>query len=148
MSAELLQELRTIISPTFDEAGAGLDWGIAAALPHVRADHSGLLQVFINLAQNSCRALKGLAAGAAPYQCGLDSTSQSHPFQRQRPWHLSRRTDVPAIASGASSTGFGLFISRAIIRTFGGELHHTQQPGECCFVVELPTVMAQESASA
>ena len=61
--AELLEELRMIISPTFDEAGAGLAWGINSGLPHVRADHSGLLQVFINLAQNSCRALKGRPEG-------------------------------------------------------------------------------------
>jgi signal transduction histidine kinase len=41
---------------------------------------------------------------------------------------------------GASSTGLGLFVSRAIIRTFGGELHQTQQSGECSFIVELPGV--------
>ena len=37
-----------------------------------------------------------------------------------------------------SSTGLGLFVSRAIIRTYGGELHQTQQMGECSFIVELP----------
>ena len=146
--AELLQELRTIISPTFDEAGAGLDWGIAAALPHVRAEHSGLLQVFINLAQNSCRALKGRPQGQLRISAErLTGESVIVRFSDNGPGISAAERMFQPLQSGASSTGFGLFISRAIIRTFGGELHHTQQPGECCFVVELPTVMAQ-SASA
>ena len=45
---------------------------------------------------------------------------------------------------GASSTGLGLFVSRAIIRTFGGELHQTQQPGECSFIVELPGAVVNQ----
>jgi two-component system, LuxR family, sensor kinase FixL len=146
--AELLQELRTIISPTFDEAGAALDWGIAAALPHVRAEHSGLLQVFINLAQNSCRALKGRPQGQLRISAErLTGESVIVRFSDNGPGISAAERMFQPLQSGASSTGFGLFISRAIIRTFGGELHHTQQPGECCFVVELPTIMAQ-SASA
>jgi C4-dicarboxylate-specific signal transduction histidine kinase len=46
--------------------------------------------------------------------------------------------------AGASSTGLGLFVSRAIIRTFGGELHQTQQMGECSFIVELPGVKTSQ----
>jgi C4-dicarboxylate-specific signal transduction histidine kinase len=43
---------------------------------------------------------------------------------------------------GASSAGLGLFVSRAIIRTFGGELHHLQPAGECSFIIELPAIVA------
>jgi PAS domain S-box-containing protein len=146
--AELLEELRTIISPTFDEAGADLAFGIATALPHVRADHSGLLQVFINLAQNSCRALKGRPHGQLRISADYLTESVLIRFTDNGPGIAAAERLFQPLHAGATSTGFGLFISRAIIRTFGGELHHTQQPGECCFVVELPTVMAQESASA
>jgi two-component system sensor kinase FixL len=145
---ELLQELRTIISPTFDEAGAGLAWGIGPDLPHVRADHSGLLQVFINLAQNSCRALKGRPQGALRISADrLTDESVIIRFTDNGPGIPAAERMFQPLQSGATSTGFGLFISRAIIRTFGGELHHTQQPGECCFVVELPSILTQ-SASA
>ena len=147
--AELLEELRTIISPTFDEAGAGLAWGINAGLPHVRADHSGLLQVFINLAQNSCRALKGRPEGQlqiSAYKSGDESVIIR--FSDNGPGIASAEMLFQPLQSGASSTGFGLFISRAIVRTFGGELHHTQRPGECCFVIELASMLAQEGASA
>jgi two-component system sensor kinase FixL len=146
--AELLEELRTIISPTFDEAGADLAFGIATALPHVRADHSGLLQVFINLAQNSCRALKGWPQGRLRISADYLTESVLIRFIDNGPGIAAAERLFQPLHAGATATGFGLFISRAIIRTFGGELHHTQRPGECCFVVELPTVMAQESASA
>jgi two-component system sensor kinase FixL len=146
--AELLQELRTIISPTFDEAGARLAWGIPPALPHVRADHSGLLQVFINLAQNSCRALKGRPEGQLRISADrLTDESVIIRFTDNGPGISAAERMFQPLQSGASSTGFGLFISRAIIRTFGGELHLTQQPGECCFVVELPTLMAQNASA-
>jgi len=46
---------------------------------------------------------------------------------------------------GASSTGLGLFVSRAIIRTFGGELHHLQPVGECSFVIEIPAMVSGDS---
>jgi two-component system, LuxR family, sensor kinase FixL len=149
--AELLEELRTIISPTFDEAGASLAWEIGTALHHVRADHSGLLQVFINLAQNSCRALKGRPDGQlhiSAYQPSDESVIIR--FADNGPGISSAELLFQPLHSGASSTGFGLFISRAIVRTFGGELHHTQRPGECCFMIELATGMpqAQEGASA
>jgi signal transduction histidine kinase len=115
----------------------------------VRADHSGLLQVFINLAQNSCRALKGRPEGQLQIRADrLSGESVVVRFTDNGPGISPADRMFQPLQSGASSTGFGLFISRAIIRTFGGELHHTQQPGECCFVVELPTVVAQESASA
>jgi two-component system, LuxR family, sensor kinase FixL len=147
--AELLEELRTIISPTFDEAGADLAWEIDAALPHVRAEHSGLLQVFINLAQNSCRALKGRPDGQLRISAHtLTGESVIIRFADNGPGIPSAELLFQPLHSGASSTGFGLFISRAIVRTFGGELHHTQRAGECCFVIEIPTLMAQERASA
>jgi C4-dicarboxylate-specific signal transduction histidine kinase len=38
----------------------------------------------------------------------------------------------------------GLFVSRAIIRTFGGELHHLQPAGECSFVIEIPAMVASD----
>ena len=147
--AELLEELRTIISPTFEEDGAGLEWEIATPLPNVRADHSALLRVFINLAQNSCRALKGKQQGrlrVTAYR--LTDESVIIRFSDNGPGISSAERLFQPLQSGASSTGLGLFISRAIVRTYGGELHHTQRPGECCFIIELPSVTVQEAASA
>jgi PAS domain S-box-containing protein len=147
--AELLEELRAIITPTFQEAGVGLQWEIASGLPHVRADPSGLLQVFINLAQNSCRALKDEPRGVmrvTAYQLAGESVVIR--FSDNGPGIPADDRIFQPLQPGASSSGLGLFISRAIIRTFGGELHHRQRPGECSFIIELATVAVQEAASA
>jgi signal transduction histidine kinase len=41
---------------------------------------------------------------------------------------------------GADVTGLGLYVSRAIIRAYGGNLRYEKQDRGACFVVELPTV--------
>jgi two-component system, LuxR family, sensor kinase FixL len=38
---------------------------------------------------------------------------------------------------GARSTGLGLYISRAVLRSYGGDLRHEPTSQGCSFVVEL-----------
>ena len=40
---------------------------------------------------------------------------------------------------GAESTGLGLYISRAFVRSFRGELRHDPSMPGCSFVIELAT---------
>ena len=41
------------------------------------------------------------------------------------------------LQKGAESTGLGLFLSRALMRSFGGDLRHDSDAPGCCFVIEL-----------
>jgi PAS domain S-box-containing protein len=137
---EVLRELRTIIMPSLEESGVKLEWEVQPALPGVRAHRPGLLQVFLNLAINSAAALDGrwdATLRVAAY--ALDSSVVVR-FADNGPGISAAERLFQPFQPGASSTGLGLFVSRAVIRTFGGELHHTQHPGECCFIVELPAV--------
>jgi two-component system sensor kinase FixL len=139
---ELLQDLRAIISPSLQEAGISADWEIEEALPPIRADRSGLLQVFLNLTKNSRRALQNTSHGrirVAAYS--LDSSVVIR-ISDNGPGISSAERLFQPFQPGASSTGLGLFVSRAIIRTFGGELHHLQPTGECSFVIEIPAMVA------
>ena len=47
---------------------------------------------------------------------------------------------------GAKSSGLGLYVSRAIMRSFGGDLAHEPGPEGCCFAVILPLHVAAEEA--
>jgi two-component system sensor kinase FixL len=41
------------------------------------------------------------------------------------------------LQKGADSTGLGLFLSRALMRSVRGDLRHDPQVSGCCFVIEL-----------
>ena len=59
------------------------------------------------------------------------------------PEHLFR-----PFQEGAASTGLGLYLSRAIARSFGGDLRFEPRTDGACFIVELPCAdrEARESA--
>ena len=38
---------------------------------------------------------------------------------------------------GAEATGLGLYLSRAFVRTFNGDLRYEPEPAGCCFAVDL-----------
>ena len=134
----LLDDLRIVISPSLREEAIGESWSIEPELPQVWADRSTLMQVFVNLATNSIRALSrhdaprlAIAARSGSDHVivdfidnggGVDRPEQLfHPFQ-----------------SGAQATGLGLYLSRAFMRSFGGELRYRAVPGGACFEVEIP----------
>lgn len=144
--AALLHELNTVITPKFHEASVQLEWEIAPQLPLVRATRSGLFQVLLNLADNSCRVLEGRPGGRLAITAYALPESALIRFSDNGPGISSAERLFQPFHPGASSTGLGLFVSRAIIRTFGGELHHTQRPGECRFVIELPPAAAEETS--
>jgi len=41
---------------------------------------------------------------------------------------------------GSDGTGLGLYVSRAVVRSYGGELRYEPQPAGSCFTVEVQTV--------
>ena len=45
---------------------------------------------------------------------------------------------------GANGTGLGLYVSRAVIRGFGGDLRYEPQTSGSCFTVELQVVPTNE----
>jgi PAS domain S-box-containing protein len=136
----VLDELRVLIESAYHESEMEIEWQIQESLPRVSADRYGLLQVFLNLAKNSQRAMqtsetKRLYVSA----CGEGSTvvirfedtgvgisspgNLFHPFQR-----------------GADSSGLGLYVSRAIMHSFGGELLYERRSRGCCFAVVLSSL--------
>lgn len=140
----LLRELRTIIGAKFAEASVQLAWEVASEIPPVRANRSGLLQVLLNLAQNSRSVLEERWDGRLRITAYALEESVLIRFSDNGPGISSAERLFQPFQPGASSTGLGLFVSRAIIRTFGGELHHTQRPGECAFIIELPVAATAE----
>jgi two-component system, LuxR family, sensor kinase FixL len=145
----LLGELEIVLSSAVDGDQVELRWEVVDNLPRVRADHSGLLQVFLNLTQNSRRALHGRPNARitiAAYQLGGSVLVRVADNGRGI---ASPETLFKPFQPGAASAGLGLYISRAIVRTYGGELQYMQRPKESHFLIELPAIEAEtETANA
>lgn len=140
--ANVLDDLRIIIEPDWLEIGGKVNWSIPAQLPNVMADSHGLLQVFLNLAHNSHRAVVAKSGERE----GLPELAVSVCVEEHKA--IVRVSDSGTGVSsperlfapfqpGANGTGLGLYVSRAIMRTYGGDLRFEPTATGACFAVEL-----------
>ena len=135
--AALLEELRIIISPALHDENIAAEWKSEPGLPLVWADRPSLMQVFLNLINNSIRALSKRDDGSLSINAKADGNQVlvefadngggvAHPENLFRPFQ-----------DGAESTGLGLYLSRAFLHSFGGDLRYRPLPAGACFIVNL-----------
>lgn len=133
----LLDELKIVVSPSLQEEGIRAEWIVEQGLPLAWADRSSLMQVFLNLVANSTRAL----AKKAERSLSISATCQGKQvFVRvsDTGGGVCRPQDLfHPFQAGAESTGLGLYLSRAFLRSFNGELRYRPIDGGACFIVEL-----------
>jgi signal transduction histidine kinase len=133
----LLDQLRIIIAPSLQESEISVTWRLAADLPHVWGEAPELLQIFLNLAQNSSKAMQSSEQRKLTISAVVEHESVvvrfqdtgpgvTHPDELFAPFHR---------ASGAK--GLGLYVSRAIAHSFSGELTYEPLPAGSCFAVKL-----------
>jgi len=134
----LMEELRIVIEPPLRNSGVVVRWEIAAGLPPVLADRQSLMQVFLNLAKNSERALQGSENPELEIAAVSDSGRRvAVRFRDNGPGVADPDQLFQPFQRGADSAGLGLYLSRALLRSFKGELRHEPQSSGCCFVLEL-----------
>jgi two-component system, LuxR family, sensor kinase FixL len=139
--AELLNELKIIVSPLLQDEEISLEWEVPAALPLVWADRSSLMQVFLNLITNSSRILAGKPQPRLTIRAKSEKTQVTVEISDNGggvalPEHLFH-----PFQAGATSAGLGLFLSRGFMRSFGGDLRYKSLPEGACFLVELNAVL-------
>ena len=113
----------------------------------VWADRYGLIQVFLNLSKNSRWAMT--STGRKQLRIlhdGMDGTVVIR-FEDTGTGIVSPENLFRPFLSSAESTGLGLYVSRAIMRSFGGELGYEPSSEGCCFAVVLPLRDAVGEAS-
>jgi signal transduction histidine kinase len=133
----LLDEARIVIEPALREASIDVLWEVSEGLPLVQADHHSLLQVFINLARNSQRALEGWPRREVRISAALESDLVVVRFSDTGPGVTHPEELFRPFQPGAHSFGLGLYISRAILRAHGGGLRYEPAASGSCFAVEL-----------
>jgi C4-dicarboxylate-specific signal transduction histidine kinase len=140
----LLDELKIVVAPSLQEDNILAEWKVETGLPLVWADRPSLMQVFLNLVTNSIRALSKsdrrhmfvTARSEGEYIFVEFSDSGGgviHPEHLFRPFQ-----------AGAEATGLGLYLSRAFVHSFGGELRYRPIENGACFIVELNAALSAE----
>jgi len=135
--AETLDDLRIVLEPYCQEAGITVIWNIPDELPPVWADRHSLLQVLLNLTKNSERALENAATKRLEIAAAPGNGIVSIRVMDSGPGIGSADTLFQPFQKGADSTGLGLYLSRAFVRSFRGELRHDPAAPGCSFVIEL-----------
>ncbi len=133
----VLDNLRIIIESEWTSIGGVIRWPLPAPSPKVLADPNGLLQALLNLAQNSLLAVQQSASKEFAIHIKeaagrvLLFVHDSGPGVRS-PERLFRPFDAESEGSG-----LGLYISRSIVRGFGGDLRFEPRDAGSCFLIEL-----------
>jgi two-component system sensor kinase FixL len=135
---KVLDHLSIMIEPNWREMDGTVRWTLPETSPSVVADPHGLLQVFLNLAQNSLRAVSEGPARNLEITALEGEQRVLVFFQDSGPGVEAPERLFQPFQAGADGTGLGLYISRAIVRSYGGDLRFEESARGCCFVVELP----------
>lgn len=133
----VLDEARVLIDASFRDEGSAVQWTIPESLPLVEADHHGLLQVFLNLARNSERAMKEREERVLRVEASVEDEMVRIRFQDSGPGVSNPDALFKPFQPGASSTGLGLFIARAVLKSYGGDLYLEPEAQGGCFIVQL-----------
>jgi PAS domain S-box-containing protein len=138
--APILEELRIVIESEFQEAGIEIDWRIEEHLPPVWAARQELLQAFLNITKNSQRAMSQNSESADKklvVAAGLEQGSVLVRFSDSGPGVAAPERLFKPFQPGAEANGLGLFLSRAFVRSFRGDIHYQPEQSGACFVVSL-----------
>jgi two-component system, LuxR family, sensor kinase FixL len=134
---ETLDDLRIVLEPYCQEAGITVTWDIPGELALVWADRHSLLQVLLNLTKNSERALENSSTKRIEISVSSGNGIVSIRVTDSGPGIGSADTLFQPFQKGAESTGLGLYLSRAFVRSFRGELRYDPVTPGCSFVIDL-----------
>ena len=96
-----------------------------------------LMQVLLNLARNSQRALGPMTEKWIAVSARANGGQVSIRFSDNGPGIPAGRRLFQPLQKGAEATGLGLYLSRAFMRSFRGELRHDAEHTGCSFVLDL-----------
>jgi len=133
----VLDETMIVIGPAFEEAEMEICWQIPKGLPMVQADHHSLLQVFLNLAHNSRRAMQHAERKQLRVEAMQEGPLVLVRFRDTGPGVSDPQTLFQPFQPGAEANGLGLYVSRQILTSNGGDLRYEAEPAGARFVVEL-----------
>jgi len=137
--SEVLTDFRIVLEQMCEESDIGLRWNVPERLGLIQADRHSLMQVLLNLAKNSQRALDPVPQKVIHITVTAKADGISIRFTDTGPGIPPDQKIFQPLQKGADATGLGLYLSRAFMRSFRGDLRHDPRYPGCSFVLELVT---------
>ena len=134
----VLDELRVLLDAAYSESDIDVQWQIPEPLPLVQANPYGLVQVFLNLAKNSQRAMQTTPVKRLTVSAAVEANSVVIRIEDTGVGVACPEDLFRPFQRNAAAAGLGLYVSRAMMRSFGGELVYEPGSEGCCFAVVLP----------
>jgi two-component system sensor kinase FixL len=135
---QVLDQLRVVIEPDWEDIDGTIDWQLENASLRVHADPHSLLQVFLNLSQNSLRAAQTAAVRRLEVLARRDGATVLVSVTDSGPGVRDAEVLFHPFRPGADGSGLGLYVSRTLVRAFGGDLRFVPTAAGCRFDVTLP----------
>jgi PAS domain S-box-containing protein len=136
---EALTDFRIVLEQMCEESDIQLRWNVPEKLALIQADRHSLMQVLLNLAKNSQRALEPVTQKVIELSVAPRTDGVAIRFTDTGPGIPSDQKIFQPLQKGADATGLGLYLSRAFMRSFRGDLRHDPRHPGCSFVLELAT---------
>jgi PAS domain S-box-containing protein len=143
----VLDELRVLIETVCHEHEISMRWEEAGSVPLVWADRYGLMQVFLNLSKNSIRAMETAETKCLTITTAVQQESVNVRFEDTGIGIANPLSLFRPFQDNAQGTGLGLYVSRALAKSFGGDLVYEHTDRGCCFAVVLERVSDTEEAT-
>jgi PAS domain S-box-containing protein len=136
----VLEDLRIVIEPSFRESGIAIQWEIPESLPPVSAEPQALLQAFLNITKNGQRAMENQPCKEMTVRVGANGNTVVVRFIDSGHGVAAPERLFKPFQPGADATGLGLYLSRAFVRAFQGDIKYEPRETGCCFAVVLTSV--------
>jgi len=139
---QFLSELRVVAQAILSENGIEFFWEISGELPPVWADTEGLMQVFLNLLRNARTALANQEAPELRISSSILDNHVAVTVSDNGPGVKEPARLFHPFQPSGSVTSLGLYLSRAILNSFHGDLRLEPTVKGARFVVELEVARA------
>jgi C4-dicarboxylate-specific signal transduction histidine kinase len=135
---DVLDDLRIVIESDWQEIGGIVRWHLPEESPIVLAERHGLLQAFLNLSKNSLRAVQEGENRELAIEVESDRWFANVVFRDTGPGVTNPDRLFAPFQPGADGSGLGLYVARAVLRSYGGDLRYEETSQGACFRAEIP----------
>jgi two-component system sensor kinase FixL len=137
---QVVDDLRIVIESAWREIDGLVHWHLLNPMPAIIAERRGLLQAFLNVAQNSLRAVQDQPVRELSIAVSVEQQKVFIRFRDTGPGIVAAERLFEPFQPGANGSGLGLYVSRAVLRACGGDLRFEPTQSGSCFVVEIQKV--------